>query len=339
MRVLKFLISFLFVTVVAGTIIALLAREVMLLVGVNQIKQTLNTLRHISTNGTYTNDCLAMGSYPTKDEPLSVYQIRFISDNEYVSEIICNQFPLSPIEIAQVQLKPFITKKPGQSGIIFGSELSGVVLSVLGREAMVFIEDEEIGKSYGDTVEAAIQSGPVASCGGFGFSCCQNDFEQGSGDQLLGVTDCPKSCHAICLDRPVVLSFNTSPFYDPKTRVVSVASGQSVTFSYVISDSQADSFSDSNISSADDIIYMLLTFLQSFMSDSSGVKVSGNSNVTIKFGDGQQSQLTDLQGTTDHAYTCKQRSCSYRAQLIVENIQGISSADTMLSIIDIKVTN
>ncbi|MFZ5376733.1 MAG: hypothetical protein ACOZAN_03655 [Patescibacteria group bacterium] len=338
MRILRFFFSFFVTLTLFGIVISLVMREVMLFIGVNQVKQGLNRIKLVENNGSYVNECLLMGGSSADDDLVS-FQLRFISDNEYVIEAICSQYRLSPIEIETVKLKPFIKKEPGKSGIIWDSELSGVTLSVLGRKAMVIVEGKQIKSVYGDSLESTIPPGPTASCGGFGFQCCMDDFELGDGDQLLGVTDCPKSCYQSCLSRPVVLSFNTNPFFDTRTRNLTVHSGELVTFSYMASDNQTSEDLGQQLNGMDGVIYTMLTFLESFMSADSKVEVKGGTTITLYYGDGQQAQFTDLQGSAEHVYTCGGPSCNYQTVIEAKNARGTTSASNVLAKVNITVTN
>lgn len=337
MRIIKSLLTF---TVMIGLFCVvgiLVIREIVLAVGVNQVTSSMKALKQIEAKGQYVNDCLSKGSTPVDGEEILTLQLRFTSDTEYVTEVVCSQFTLDPINIDTVKLYPMVKKLPGNSGIIWGDYLSGVHLSALGRQGVVYVEDRVINNNYREVVGLEIETDPVASCGGYGFKCCQDGFEQGIGDQLVGVTDCPKACYASCQERPVVLSFNSQPFFDTKTRRVSIASGQTVTFSYVVSDSQEDSFSVEDVGKSDAVAYTVLSVAEKVLEKGPEEKPTQEALVVVDFGDGQQEVVSELQGTVNHAYTCSKTSCLYKVTARARNSLGVESADNLINTIMVVV--
>ena len=339
MRILKSLLTF---TVMIGlfcVMALLIVREILLAVGVNQVTASVKELKQIESKGQYVNECLSKGSVPVEGEDILALQLRFTSDTEYVTEVVCRQFTFDPITINTVSLSPLVKKLPGDSGIIWGDYQSGIHLSALGRQGYVYVEDREILNGYREVLGLNFETEPVASCSGYGFTCCQEGFEQGVGDQLVGATDCPKSCFSSCQERPVVLSFNSHPFFDTKTRIVQIKSNQTVTFSYVVSDTQVDSFSVKDVEKSDPFSYTILTLAESLFEKKADTAIPEEALVVVDFGDGKQEVLSELQGSVSHAYTCDKASCQYKVFARARNSLGVESADNLINSIVVSVVN
>lgn len=301
MRVLKFLLVSSLVLSIFVVIGALITREAILIWGVSTIRTSLGKMRSISRNyAPYAKQCRQKGS--TLDTSLiESIQLRFTSETEYVVEVICSQFRLDPILVETGKLPPFVEKIPGNSGIVWGEVASGIGLEVFGRKRLIMVEQEEVlFDSVTDGVFFGI--GPVSNCAGYGFACCETETTVGVGEQYTGVTDCPKSCFSACALRPVVLSFTSDPFMDPQTRTAQVTKGELVTFSYVINDQ--------------------------------GTK---NHAIVVDFGDGQKQSMQEITGSTTHTYQCAQQVCSYQAQIVVTDQEGIQAAETPLTKIKVEV--
>lgn len=303
----------------------------------NQVTTSLKSLKQIESKGQFVNECLSRGSTPVEGEDILVLQLRFISDTEYVIEAICNQFTLNPILIDEVKLYPMVKKLPGESGIIWGDYLSGVHLSALGRQGVVYVEDRIMHNSYREIIGLNFEIDPVASCGGYGFKCCQDGFEQGVGDQLVGVTDCPKTCYSSCQERPVVLSFNSQPFFDTKTRQVTIFSGQTIVFSYVVSDTQVDYFGVDDVEKSDAFTYTVLSLVEKVLEKEEKKQLIEEALVVVDFGDGRQEVVPELQGSVNHAYTCNKASCRYKVTAKARNSLGVESADNLINVIEVVV--
>lgn len=303
----------------------------------NQLKESVKRMRRAQVSREYDIQCMAKGSQSVGSERVATLQLRFISDNEYVVEAICSQFIFSPIEVERGELPMMVTKESGQSGIVWGEEPSGVIISLMGRKSGVFVRDGVISTDINNMVGVEMADGPITSCQGYGFACCQSDFQEGLGDQLLGVTDCPKTCYSSCRERPVVLSFASSPFVDPTTRQLTVKRGQNVTFSYVISDDQTDPFAGLNLEEENQIAVKMLTIVENFLNPKTQNDQSEDNQVWIDFGDGQRSKFSDLQGSVERAYTCNKAQCVYTASIRAINGQGVESADTIINSIKVVV--
>ncbi len=289
MRIIKFIFkSIVFLTLVGGAGF-LLTREILLFMGISKIKSSLSNLRSISVQKQYFAKCKEKGSvFISGDDPATM-QLRFISSTEYVLEVLCSQFSIDPILIEQEQLPKFVSKVAGGSGIVWGDARSGVALEVFDRQKSVGVEDRLI---VDFPVDDELGVGPATSCSGYGFSCCKFESEQGVGQQFAGSMDCPKSCFSSCVSRPIVLAFNTQPPIDLQRRLVIVAPGEAITFSFVV-----DPGPDNSVSAK------------------------------LNYGDGQEEVFYGDKQIVNHTYQCSEQECFYKVKLTVENDIGVSAAD------------
>lgn len=289
MRIIKFIFrSLIFITIVGG-VGFLLGREILMAMGISKIKSSLSTLRSSSVQRSYFGKCRAKGSIFLEGDDPAVIQLRFISTNEYVLEVLCSQFSIDPILLKQEQLPMFVNKIAGGSGVIWGDSRSGIILEVFNRQKSIGVEDRVITTF---SVNSQLGFGPATSCAGYGFSCCSYESEQGVGKQFNDPTDCPKTCFSSCVGRPVILAFNTQPVVDLQSRSVTVNSGESVTFSFVIDAGTADSI-----------------------------------NVKLDFGDGKTDSFYSDKQIITHDYQCAQEKCSYQVKLTATNDAGVSAVD------------
>ncbi len=295
-------------------------REIILSWGVGSFKTALKSLEVQSKNGGYAARC--QNESGTSVTGLTVQtQLRFTSDTEYVLEATCDQISTKPILISKHTLPPFISKVPGTSGIIWGNGRSAVELEVfhnlvneisrvanievpfLQKKAIIGIDGMEITQL--NDKETDLGAGPVTSCTGYGYKCCQQETQVGVGASIDGLNECPTTCFSSCSARPVVLSFNTSPFPDPRTREVASANGGMVDFAYVV--------------------------------DTPG---ASSAQVTIDFGDGTTPALmNETTGKVTHKYTCEMPNCMYIAKITAIDNWQVSTYDAVLNSIKIKVEN
>jgi hypothetical protein len=302
MRILKFLFSSVLVIGILMVVSGLIAREVLLLWGTSTVRSSLTELQSISRNATeYVRLCRQKGT-PAEVVAIERLQLRFISPTEYVTEVLCNQFLLDPIVVRRQSLPPFVQKKAGSSGIVWGDDRTGVTLEVMGRRGSVIVENRQISGAAGNV--ALGQPGPQTSCQGFGYFCCQTETFSGVGDSYSQVNDCPKSCYAQCIARPVILSFTTDPLFDAQTRSLTIGTNESVTFSYVTS------------------------------YDGGG---KNRPSIIIDYGDGTTENRAALTGDFAHTYTCKTNLCVFEAHISAKLPGNIVSADTPLTKITINV--
>lgn len=318
MRILRLIISaFLFFLVIAigGFFIM---REVLLYWGSNNIRNSLRELSLAQNRGTYGSQCSALGATTVTGEHLVSYQLRFISSTEYLVEAVCEGFSFDPIQIAQGSLPQFVTKVPGTSGFLMSFEQTGIELEVfateiaqiskttgfdfsfLGKKRALVTENGVVIK---DATLNFVGNGPVTICGGYGYKCCNEITHFGVGDRIIGLPDCEQSCYSACTTRPVLLSFNTHPLIDPRTRTITIASGTPVEFTFVADRGEATTI-----------------------------------NGILDYGDGAKTPISGLAGQISHTYECNTSSCEYIASVVLEDNWGAKSAPLEISKVKIIVT-
>lgn len=316
MRILSYLFSLFFIFLLGVVVVFYVGREALLWWTVYTFKNSIKSVQ-IAAQGTYDAQCnqrLGTGGLS------ATLQIRFLSSREYVLEAACDQFANAPILIETGELGMFMSKRPGSSGIIVGAESSFVELVAFEKEAQVikkilpiplfFIERSRVvGIENMRIVSRALapgehlQQGPVTSCEGYGYQCCSLASEKGVGEQITGLSDCKESCFSSCVNRPVVLSFNTNPVLDMRTRQVMISSGGGVEFSYVSDGDATDSI-----------------------------------QAILDFGDSTQpGAINGEDGTLSHVYTCMSSPCTYTAKLKLIDKWNIESAPSTVSTVTVIV--
>lgn len=298
MRILKFIFKSLLTLLLVGGVAFLVAREVLLFMGVSQIKSSLSVLRSASVSKNYFKKCRERGAFFGNGDE-TVLQLRFISPHEYLVEILCSQVSINPIIISRESLPLFVSKTDLGSGIIWGENRSGITLEILGRQRSIGVESRLITTLSN---KANLGIGPVTSCEGYGYQCCQNESEQGTGDLLTKAIDCPRSCYQTCKRRPVVLSFNTQPFMERESREVNISQGEGVDFSYVIDSGPA-----------------------------------GQISVKLDYGDGQFDTFTTDKQLVSHTYQCAQSQCLYKVKLSAADGKHIQAVDLPVMNLTVKV--
>ncbi len=291
-------------------------REALLWWTVYTFKNSIKSVQ-LASQGTYDAQCNQRLGIAGVSATL---QIRFLSSKEYVIEAACDQFASAPILIDTGELGMFMSKRPGSSGIILDADSSLVELVAFEEEAQTIkkvlpippylIERSRVvGVENMRIVSRALapgerlNQGPVTSCQGYGYKCCSLASEKGIGEQITGLLDCKDSCFNSCVSRPVVLSFNTNPVLDMRSRQVMISSGGGVEFSYV---------SDGD---ATDAIQAILDF--------------GDST--------QPGAINGEDGTLSHVYTCLSSPCTYTAKLKLIDKWNIESAPSTVSTVTVIV--
>ncbi|MEA2056606.1 MAG: hypothetical protein U9O78_02765 [Patescibacteria group bacterium] len=335
MRVLKFLLkSFLIIAIiVSGS--ALATREILLILAMRKVSVGLKEVKEIHNQQRYASDCMRKGSNSRDRGLIHQTQLRFISNNEFAVEVICNQFELNPIEVSRSKLPTLVRHQVGQSGLVWNqADLVGINLECVRRTASVQVENGLTSYNLSE-FEVPVGSGPKSQCQSFGYSCCDIRYQQGEGKQLADVYDCPKSCYQNCLDRPLILSFNTQPYYDTLKRTVEISSGQPVTFSYNVSPNQKDSFVGMYEEESDWLERNIFLFSKIFLFDK---QEEPSVKVIIDFGDGEKTNFQTMQAQKQHAYVCASGQCQYIATLKIVNQDGIRSTNDLHSQIKVVVS-
>ncbi|PIZ79074.1 MAG: hypothetical protein CO156_01390 [Candidatus Pacebacteria bacterium CG_4_9_14_3_um_filter_40_12] len=316
MRILAFFAKYTFLLLLLVVGVFLVAREALLLTATHTLKKSIAELVLVSHKGTTASSCRAKGLSENVTGTNPTLQLRFISDTEYVLEVNCVQNSIDPVLLNKKVLPPFVTKKQGGSGFTLSPEQSAVELEVfrdvedlfaswLFFEPTFITRSATVAASAGTLIEDFsindFDNGPVTSCTGYGYFCCDGVAEKGVGSTISGLAGCEKSCYSQCVTRPLVLSFTTSPFYDFQTRALAVNKGETIEFSYV-----SDPGKGNTVTAA------------------------------IDYGDGAKDSLTTDTGTMMHKYACTQPKCEFTATLTLVDNWGIESAVTEVS--KVKVT-
>jgi hypothetical protein len=301
MRILRFILTSGLLIGVIAVLGFFIGREVWLEVASAQVRSAAQELRQIARNPQgYAEQCLQRGSLRGQSLIESL-QVRFIDDRSYVIEAVCNQFRLDPIVINSGTLPLFVTKLPGSSGITWGEKSSGVTVALWGRTRSVLVENEEITKP--SSIDLKRVSGPVTSCQGYGYQCCDAAVSMGEGEPFAQVLDCPKSCFASCQARPILLSFSSDPFPDPATRELEARAGEPITFSYILE------------------------------------LPSGRvPTVTVDYGDGEVATSAKDNDSLSHTYSCLQALCRYQVDLKVVDDTGSTTNETPISRLIVNVS-
>ncbi|MEO8581860.1 MAG: hypothetical protein ABI425_04800 [Patescibacteria group bacterium] len=303
MRIVILLIKYVLMITIGLSLIGLITREGLLFWGTQQVRIAENKMEVVAgakNKSEYDDQCFEKSSGRSGSGVRSI-QLRFTSDTEYQVDVTCDFFSNDPIVVQTYKLPPFVEKVSGQSGFLYDPVgMSGVVLEVYHRRTTLLLDGKKFKMIQGISSIAGNQ--PQATCGGFGYACCNAETQKGTGDLFKQATDCPKECYPICVARPSVLKFTSDPNPDLKNRVVILPKGTPITF-YFVSDPG----------------------------------ISGQATTQIKLGDGQTKDFLEQDGNYTHQYQCAQAECLYQAQLVVTDLTGDTSVLTQIAKIDIVI--
>ena len=321
MRILRFFVwSAIFLGIVS-IISFFIGREILLWWGINRIETALTSMQSVQVQETYLEQCSKRGSAITATGAAGEFQLRFVDSSTYHLEVVCNSFSFDPITISKHELPMFITKYPGTSGISLGKGGSVALASFapqmeslreLGmRKYAIDILTQTWSTTWDGTSfkqsslpDITYGAGPTSTCTSFGYYCCQEQSEMGTGSQLLGTSDCEKTCFAKCSNRPIILSVTTNPFFESLTRQLVVRAGEEIILGAVIDP---------------------------------GIK--GPVDVLVNFGDGTQESFATSTIETTHTYTCPTSAeCSYNFSITATNQAGSVSAKTPTSQLTVVVS-
>lgn len=316
----RFLTSFLSIFIFSLIVIGVgfyFTREYILYRGVENFKKSVLVLRRSNASVCNTTSPDLLGVMISDAQP--TIQLRFTSDTEYILEVICPGFEFDPKTLETKELDNYISKVPGSSGILLTEQRTGVELvafknvqemvnSWIGRELPFIQKSKTVALENNNFVVVqpgeSLGTGPVTSCEGFGYQCCQVDSQIGVGNKIEGLPGCEKTCYNSCQRRPMVLSFTSNPFFDIQTRALTISANESVDFNYVID-----------------------------------TGITASSQVFIDFGDGRSDQSLEKTGTFSHTYQCAvEDSCEYTAQIKATDTNQVESALTSVSQIKVVVT-
>jgi len=302
MRIIRLLLSLLLTGALLGGIGFFVGREILLATAVAQVQDIANEMVKATSRQQYWQECVSFAAANSNLSEVKSVELAFTSDTEYQLQVICPQFTFEPVVVDFYTLPQYVTKKPGSGGLVAGEKtISLVTLGIWGRERSIFIQNQKVASGFGPLQETSSVS-PATSCSGYGYSCCQSASQSGEGDSNTQVIDCPKSCFSQCLARPVVLSFNTQPFFD-SNRKVTLKAGETLTLSYVINPG------------------------------SSAIK-----EIVLDFGDGQETTSTMLTNTVTHVYRCAQALCQYQVSLTATDVVGVSNAASSVNGVQLMIT-
>lgn len=313
MRVIKYLLFFLITGLALVCIGFVVSQRVLLLVGEKQLTQSLKSLMAASRQQIYYNQCQQLNRQYGLESNSTIFQLRFINDQEYLLETVCQALPDRPNEIGRGKLPDLLSKIPGSSGFILNQETTQVRLQVLREvvdqlaavmpwlesglrpEVVITVSDSQII----DSSDLLNVLGPNTDCAGFGFKCCAEVIEKGSGQQITA-QDCSGRCFASCQSLPAVLAFTAAPGFDQFSRSIDVTSGQQVEFW--------------TVSNADENLLQV-----------------------INFGDGNSHRDQSQIQPVIHQYSCLTNICEYNAEVQLEDENGVKSIVSPVSTIKVTV--
>lgn len=331
MRVIKFFIISLLSLIVASFLFVFVGREFFLLLAKTNLKRDHQTI----AKEVYASSC-----YQQFGENQNYWtQIRFISDRDYNLEVVCEDFDQQPILIEAKKLPLFVHKVSNTSGLVLNEENypSYLDLSCFQRQMTVYVEDQSFHTTSLTKPDLDYQIGPATACEAVNYQCCNAESQSGQGTDFNQATDCPKSCYESCLQRPMILAFNSSPPVND-SRLVTIKSGLELEMSYVVGDSDAELFEGQIADEAEPSLMEKIQVLFDQEKDQNTVAVKPIT-VRVDYGDGQFFESNDLQQSLSHVYTCNSNLCLYEAEISAVDSKGIVSSENELAKIIVRVSN
>ena len=307
MRVLLLILKLVLILGVLSAAVFFIGREALLFVASRQLMSEVKELQKTGkTKDAFNRNCQVSRTVEAIPATVQSVELAFLDDSQFQLQLLCSNFGYQPVVLRSGRLPRFVTKVPGSGGFVWSKTVpTSVTLTIWGRSTTVTLDNENITTSNPGSNQAVATStlSPLTQCQGYGFSCCQDGSQLGAGEQAPNVLDCPRSCFSQCQARPVILIFNTQPFYNPQTRVVNVMSGQTVTFSYV--------------------------------TELGGSQLQ---EVKLNLGDGQVLTSALSQDTLTHTFSCSQPVCTYQVTLSVTDTKGVTNVESNLNRVTISVT-
>lgn len=220
--------------------------------------------------------------------PIAV-QLRFLDSMQYQIELRCTLIEDTPVILSTGQLPMFVKNTSGSSGLY--ADFNQATKSTITLSSFVAKKDISIDTTTQfNNATAAIETYPATSCAGWGYRCCTQDQETGTGkEQTDGVNDCSGRCFAACSALPYIQSFVSDP-YPASMSTIRMDSNQ-------------------------------LTVTYSYSTAVAGGKIA---TVHIEYGDGASDNSTETTGSFVHTYTCE-TTCDYAAILTALDSKGNSS--------------
>ncbi len=278
----------------------------------SKVAQAITSAKQLSRKPAHVSDCMVGESM--EEYPLLGYQVRFENDKDFVVEAICTSSVRGPFKVNSQSLKYGVTKEDGYSGVLFPTvdalDIDARLVVRLGYARWLVNASTkarvQIKALYWNDKKLVLagEHAAIATCEGWGFSCCNDLTQVGVGEGVAEkIASCNSSCYIKCLERPSVLIFTTEPELNPKTREVAVnKSAANIIFSYSVQDIDSEE---------------LL--------------------VSIDYGDGQQATSNNQTDQFSHVYVCSSMSCTYRAKLSVLDESGLKNSRTRISDVLVRV--
>lgn len=345
MRVLKIFFTSILLLLLIAVVGGLISREILLSFALSQLKSDVKFLAQASTGGDFFKQCLEYSGGSFVDQGSMVRnQIRFVSDSSYVLESVCKASESVRKVIKNKSLPPLVRRAVGQSGLIQGNSGYGVEVSIFGRSGVVYEEDNVLFSTVSnlDDLRVILNEGPATICSGYGYTCCSDDYQAGQDFFQPNALDCPRSCYASCVEKPVVLTFNSEPAAYEDTGIAFLQSGDFMEFIYTISDVKGDAFARENIFEEESTSMRwderLFNILDKYsQQDTNKDEID---SVILSFGDGTSEKLLDLHGRVGHTYLCEGRSiCVYNVTIQATTKYGVTSSLDGVAKIQVQVRN
>ena len=254
MRILKIFFTAVLILLILGFFGSFAGKQILLSTALRQVKADIKFLSKSSTPSGLIQDCLEYGTSFSDDGPLVRTQIRFTSGGNYVLESVCEAEESLRSVIKKKSLPPLVRISKSQSGIIQGQEAHGIELYIFDKTGTIYVDNGIVTtttKSV-DDLNIIFNDGPPTVCGGYGYSCCNDGFQTGQDFQQINALDCPKSCYSSCIEKPVVLNFNSEPAASSDSRIVFLNSADFIEFVYTISNVKGDVFAQENLFSEEE---------------------------------------------------------------------------------------
>lgn len=302
MNFLTTFIRLLIVVLLLGGTVFFGGREIWLLLAGEQIISDAHTLTRPTQWEKYLEGCSS--SLITGSSPFAGFQLRFVDQEKYVLEVDC--VAQQPVVKESISLLQGVKKTKGSAGFYYDFQskefLGEVQIEFLGRSRVVYVDGENVKQTWGTT--QYIVSKPASACQAFGYTCCDAENQQGVGEEIsAGVVDCSQNCFSSCLQRPLLLSFQSDPAGDYQERIVRL-----------------------NGTSA------LVIF--SFAFDESAAAID---TVTLDYGDGTQQSYEQASSLSPKEYSCLSGKCTFVATIQATDNRGVSSPTTRLSTITVEL--
>lgn len=295
-------IRLLIVILLLGGVVFFGGREVWLLLAGEQVISDARTLSRPTQWEKYLEGCST--SVITGSSPFEGFQLRFVDQENYVLEVDCST--QQPVVRESISLLKGVKKTKGSAGFYYDFQskefLGEIQIEFFGRSRVVYVDGENVKQTWGTT--QYVVSKPASSCQAFGYVCCDAENQQGVGEGIsAGVVDCSQNCFSSCLQRPVLLSFQSDPAVDYEERIVRL-----------------------NGTSA------LIIF--SFAFDETAAPIDA---VTLDYGDGTRQSYELAESLSPKEYQCTSGKCIFTATLKAVDTRGVESPVTRLSTITVEL--